>query len=457
MWNLAILLVAEFILLILAFLLFDQDVFSPSVIMCTMFFISTMIALFKVEDWNIDYELKATLIIFSGIVAFILAEFQMKLKFGNSRQNMVEMPHELGLIRVSTAKLLFLLLFDLIVCYLYFLKIRNLVGGGSSLGAIFAAYRRLGISKNQSSDIESVKGIVQQLVKIVRASGYATSYIFINNILNGNEKKINKVLYILIILVSIAPAIMMASRGDIIKLFAAIFVETYILWNQKKGWQINLSWKFIMRALAILIIGIPVFYYSAELLGRSTKLALFDYAAAYLGKSIELFDLYIKNPTERINFGEETFVGLKKVLAYVGIGKASNLSNLEFRNVGGGYGNIYTFFRRPYHDFGIVGMWIFTMCVSVFFSYMYYGKIKNRKRNEKTNKWTMVYGYLFYWILISSLDQYSQTYISAGTAIIIVLILLIYDLLTRVKFTYGNKSSYKEGYGVSGEKKVIKN
>ncbi len=105
---------------------------------------------------------------------------------------------------------------------------------------------------------------------------------------------------------------------------------------------------------------------------------------------------------------------------------------MEFRPLGIGFNNVYTFFRRPLHDFGLVGMYLFTAFVAVLFAYIYYGKIKYRDY-VKAEKWTLLLGYLYYWIVCSSIVQYSVAYISYGTVSTLIVIFLIFYYLVNGK------------------------
>lgn len=68
-------------------------------------------------------------------------------------------------------------------------------------------------------------------------------------------------------------------------------------------------------------------------------------------------------------------------------------------------------------------MLIFTALVAIFFAWMYWGKIKGNKKRRCVNYWSLTYGYFFYWIFCSSMDQYSQTFISIGAMVKITMIL----------------------------------
>ena len=146
-------------------------------------------------------------------------------------------------------------------------------------------------------------------------------------------------------IMSLLPSIMSAGRSGILRLTCAFLIEYYIVWHQKVGWNRNLSWKYIKYGLIGLVIAIPSFYYSAELLGRKPGAPLFDYMSEYLGASIQLFNLYIKEPVARNMMGEESLFSVLKVLHFLGLCDASTSYNLEFRSLVTVSSNVYTFFR----------------------------------------------------------------------------------------------------------------
>lgn len=432
-----LLLFFELVLFFMAYVLSENDIMAPSVMMTIMFLISTIFAISNITTWNIDYSFTSTMIISSGIFVFIIAELLFRHFFCQKKNSCVQtQTNDFYSYSVSNWMILSLIIFNIAVSYWYFVSIRRAVGGGSGLANIFVSYRRLGVSNLANSESESINIILNQLLKIVKASGFISAYLYINDFFMGRKKFLKSISLILVIISSLLPAIMIASRAEMLKFVSAILIEIYILWNQKKGWRKKVFWKFIKIGLLCLFIGIPGFYYLANLLGRgSTQLGIIDYAAEYIGSSICMFDLYIKDPIASGSFGEETLVGVRKVLGALGIQSASSSSNLEFRHLGMGVSrsNVYTFFRRPLHDYGFIGMYIFTIVIAFLFAWIYYGKIKGEKRTRKVDKWVLVYGYLYYWMVSSSILQYSSSYISMGTVMILTIILLGFDIMTKVK------------------------
>lgn len=420
----------------MAFYVTGNDIMAPSVIMCIMFSISTGFTLLNVKKWNINFSIDACILLISGILVFILAETFFRNLFCNQLcgyKRIVEY-HDVVGYYVATWKLILLLSFNIVVCILYLQEIINTVGkSATNLSSYFVAYRRIGISSLSSNRTSGVQGILRPMLWVVTASGYVSIYIFINNWIAKCGKFYKQILLICILMLSAFSTIMSGGRTGILRLSSSFLITYYIIWHQQHGWAKCLSWKYIKLGIAGIAIGIPGFYYSLGMLGRTTNETLGDYASHYLGSSIELFNQYIANPVERISWGEESLFSLKKVLNFLGLGNASVFYNLEFRQCGTSPSNVYTFFRRPLHDFGIFGMYIFVSLIAFLFAWMYFKKIKYRKK-ANTVLWVLLYGYLYYWMVCSSIVQYSVNYISAGTVITVIIIMCEFKFMTSNRF-----------------------
>lgn len=441
--KLILLVIFEFALFLIAFYFSGNDIMAPSVLMVIMFLISTLVALMNATSWNVDYSMTSVIIIVTGLFVFILSEVMFRyLICGQLRgREIIDNSYETECIQVSSWKLNILIIIDALICFSFLRIIIKTVGSLSNLTAYFVVYRRLGIASLAESGESMTSGYINHLLKIVSASGYVSVYLLANNLITKKAKVIDIFKYILIIVLSVMPSVMTGGRTGALKILSAFLIIYYIVWHQKNGWSRNLSWKYVKYGLIILVIGSTLFYYSLNILGRVTERSLFDYASRYLGSSICMFDLYLKEPVETKMFGEESLFSLRKIIHFLGFGENSTSYNLEFRYMGNGKSNVYTFFRRPYHDFGLVGMYIFTAFVACLFSYIYFKNIKN-KPPKNCAGWVLLMGYLYYWIVVSSIVQYSSAYISAGTVTTFTLVIVLYYFLTT-KFISATKVKVK--------------
>lgn len=425
--ELIFLLLMEIFLFVIAFALSGKDIMAPSVMMCAMFILSTFVALINAKNWTINYSIEASLIIITGLFAFIAGEvlyrfyFCRQLRSNQSIENISSATYH-----IKGWKLNILILLAVVVNGWNLLTIIESVGFSINLSSYFIAYRRLATTNLAKTGQSMNSGILSLLLKINTASGYLCAFFLVNCMINKTKNKIEKLKFIFIIVLSLLPSIMSGGRSGVLRMASAILIEYYIVWHQKNGWNRNLSWRYMRYAIISLAVGIPLFYYSMPLLGRTLPKSMFAYVSEYLGSSIHLFNLYVKSPVKRILIGEESLFSVLKVLHYLGLSKASTSYNLEFRYINNKQqSNVYTFFRRPLHDFGLFGMYAFTILIAFFFAWMYFKKIKYKDKT-KSEFWVFLYGYLYYWIILSPIDQYSMAYISAGTVFIMFFTYLLY-------------------------------
>ena len=92
-----------------------------------------------------------------------------------------------------------------------------------------------------------------------------------------------------------------------------------------------------------------------ELFGRSTNCTMLDHVTIYISAPITHFYQFIEDPPIEIQyFAQETLAGLNNLLFKLHLRDAKYLALLEMRTICGYTSNIYTFFRRSYHDFELI-------------------------------------------------------------------------------------------------------
>lgn len=459
--NIFLLFGIEMILFLAAFIISNQDIMAPSVMMCVMFIVSTMVAILNIDNWLIDYDMRTVFILFSGILSFIIVEtivstiYQTR-RFNNNYRSQRAYP--IKDINIQPCLIIIIISFNLLVIYRYYTELRRIVGAyGGSLQNVILSYRKITTSlvTRSSATVQMTSLFLNQCLKVVTATGYIVGYILLREKIFFGRVGKKGVLYIIVVITSFAPVLLGGGRGGIIEYICAMLIASYILWNAKYEWKIIFSWKYIKIGFAVLLIGIPAFYYALLLLGRTTDKALFDYTSLYLGGSIQHINQYIQEnglTPQAAYWGEETFRGIYAVLNKFGISVPMKNVHLEFRRLNNRtMGNVYTFFRRPLHDFGPMGMCIFSGGVSFVYSWIYYGKIKNHRYSQKSDYIIILYSFFYNEIVYASIDQKAQYMLSMNNAIVVVIILLGYFGLTHIRIVWGKKRykyTSRKGYAV---------
>lgn len=403
-----------FLLTIFYFFAFIQDLIAPPVVMSVMFLISSVFALVNSKNWNIEYSGIAYILIISGIIIFSIPLMALKSPNFNTEIKIAD-----RLIDIQFWKIALTIIIDLFILYLYRKEIYNLVLSNGYTGSNIQWFFRNATSYEGEL---TVRTFIRVLIRVIDVSAYIFGYTFINNFLIYRHKRPKDILLLVPLLIFISKTLISGGRQDIIKILIAYVIMMYIQQKRKVGWNRVISHKYIHLGFVGLIAGIPAFYYSLFLAGRSTTRTLFESVSTYLGGSIQHFNQYIENPLDPGEvFGSETLVPILNILGEMGLVNYRSTIHLEFRTLGVTVGNVYTFFRRPLHDFGLVGMYVFVFAVGAFFA-IYYLVLRKKQVGFNLDIHTIIYSYVFYWIFLSSIEQYSFTMISLYTLVFIVLV-----------------------------------
>lgn len=419
-----VLFIIEILLLLLTYYIMRRDIFRPSILMIAMFTFSTFIAILNVINWNIDYLPQTIGILALGFLCAVIADYCMFYIYKNagSRAQILEVLY------TKHWKIMLVIFFDLVALILYYQEIRRLaILDGYVAGANLLWHFR-NITSLEAE--ESVNGFVSLLIKMMDAFGYVFTFAFIQNFLSKKIKLKKYIIYIVPILLFAAKVLMGSGRQELLRWAAYTLVTSYILYQYRYGWKKSISSKYIRRALVIMPVALILFYLATNVIGRGTSRTFFQYISTYAGGSIQHFNQYIMDPSldTETHFGAETFPGIYSFLNRIGLTDYTRSVHLEMRRLGVTQGNIYTFFRRPYHDFGLFGMCLMTFLVVLAFSWKY-SSFKTKKLNRKTNYSIICYGYLFYWIVLASIENYSIGSISLGTVMTLILVKFAYVFL----------------------------
>lgn len=431
MGNLLVLLIALLILFIVFYFISGRDILSPPIIMTAMFIFSTVFALVNTKEWNIQYDIRSCFILVTGIVAFFIPyEIVYMVR---SRYKISSKTYGARILSVSKGKWLLTIMLDIIILFIYGSAIINLVRSTGYVGTnIQWQYRNM----TGTEGTEYLSGMVRFLIRFIDVTSLIGSYIFINNVMVYKKRIRNNLYYLVPAFLYCIKSLMGGGRQDLLRLLAFFIVASYILNHKKTGWEKNISFKYIVIGIITFIVILPLFYYALTLTGRSTTRTMFQSISTYVGGSIQHFNQYVMEPSEKSKyFGSESLTPILNILGRLEIIDYQETVHLEFRKLGVTSGNIYTFFRRPLHDFGILGMYIFTMMVSLFFSIYYLLHIKYSNLTGKKDLTIIVYSYLIYWIVMSSIEQYSMIVLSAQTVLIIGLLIVMWHFYFNVEIS----------------------
>ena len=418
------LLIVELLLYLIAYYSTNRDIFRPSTVMLGVFIISTSIACANVVNWNIDFSPKTLFILSLGLLSATLTDILIFRRC--SKKKNVERG-AISPLSISNKLVLLITVIEIISLFLYYGEIIRLayLDGYESGANLLWHFRN--ITSYQAE--ERVSWYITVLIRSIDALAYIFAFAFIKNILAG--KKWTKQLPLLgPVVIFVIKVLMSSGRQDILRLVAFSLIASAILYSFFNGWEKSYTKKYckiLMITIPIVLIG---FYLATNLIGRSTSRSFYEYITTYVGGSIQQFNQYVCDPSlsEETHFGAETFPAIYSVLHRFGLVDYVRPVHLELRQLGVTSGNVYTFFRRPLHDFGLVGMLIMTIVVVGLFSY-WYSTFSKRKITRNTDLSIIIFSYLYYWIVLSSIENYSIGIVSAGSLFTVISITVMYRIL----------------------------
>lgn len=209
-------------------------------------------------------------------------------------------------------------------------------------------------------DLLQIPFYVRQMGSYTSIVAYLTVWLLV--IMSISEKKNRRILRILLIvhlMFTFVDGMLSGSKAPILGIIMLFAVSFFFVFYAKRG-NFNLSRKFFVRGLVVLVVLASLFRGLSMVIGRNvSERSNWDLLAEYCGAEIKNFDLYLQQNSKRRNsaiWGENTFHSF-----YSEINPNFERENGEFQYVGDYIlGNVYTQFRPFHEDFGIVG--IFTMC-----------------------------------------------------------------------------------------------
>ncbi len=417
-------------LIIMIEYIFLKNLISISFIFTFSFLVGAICLLANVKVWNVQLNVECIgLILFTVLIAFVSENLIKNYIFNRIHRKVWKRTYETLYIKTFILVLFFCFaVIELILYWREVSRIAVIAYANGYNGSVLFNYRQITAHDNILTSSQMMNSYVVQGQKIITVFAYILVYIFLNNRILANDKTKKNFLYLIGLIPFVIITIFSASRIAILRIIIYILILCFIMTSEKKGWKFHIRFGLFIK---LLIIGISVllgFVYLGTVVGRNTSLTAFQTISVYLGAPIFLLNLYLKDPIPNTNiFGEECFCNLYQ--SFYKLGLVSNYADFqtEFRSSNGILlGNIYTFIRRPFHDFGIIGLAIVVFIVVSIFSFVFYNYIYKRQVNMKI---VIFFAYYYYIIGLSVIDFCVYSEISLGNVINIILFLLILNIV----------------------------
>lgn len=383
-----------------SFKLSKGDCFNLPFLLIAGYFVSAFCCLYNKKNWAVDLSFYTLIIIMVGILSFmigsavgdriILKHTSNQLHTGNRCVDIYQIVHA----GESYWKLLVVCLFDLAVIYFLYKDIVRIAGiRVVSWGNLFYNFR-----SNLADDSLNVgySSFVNFGLRVTRPFAYLYAVILIGNCVDPTVTRRKKVrlFYGIPILLYAFQVILQGHRIPLIGLIIAFVFLIYYFKQYNCGWKMKLKVTTALRIIVFFSFICIGFYYVKFFIGKLQESnGVIYYITNYLGGSLQLLDMYLKDPMDN---GHETFAAvvdsLKRFGLFTGV-KTVVQHEYRYASTGIYIGNVYTGFRNYYNDYGVIGVCFFSAFLGFIFSNFY-------KHLRKIQNWTI--NGLFTLILYSS-------------------------------------------------------
>ena len=228
----------------LAYTFNGYDILSPSVIFCTMFFLSISFALLNKDTWNIEYSFKTYCVLSSGILVFVLSEVFMRSIFLKRSTQLVNFEklyvQKQRLIEIESWKIFFASAFGAVMLFFQYREVVRIATlGGYSGQQLMTYYRTITAYTTDASVDVQMNAIISHLLKVADAMAFGFAYGFVNNVLTWKQYKIKNYFYLIPVLLYVFRTFLTGARTGLLRLLTVVIVSSYISvsYTHLFGWR----------------------------------------------------------------------------------------------------------------------------------------------------------------------------------------------------------------------------
>lgn len=399
-------------LVMISYYVGNRDISNPVFICIAAFWLSVVSASYNVTIWNMQLSDKTVLLIILSLLSMIMfGGIGLKIRTNGTYSHLKQ---EIQYINIKTYKIVIILILGIISTYFYINNIiriasKNGYVSGDGFTTLLVYYRNAAHFYSTNID-NAIKPLTSYMMELYKVSAHIVTYVGINNLIVSKRKDRKKcfIFFSPTILYAIS-TILSAGRMRLLQLFIYIAIVSMILYKKKNGWNKKFSIKALFKILMSILAIFIGFVAIRGIIGRNSSTAPLYYFTSYSGGSIELLDLFIKDPVPSSDiWGKETFYSIYNFLGRklsIPEWRYEFAKEFRFSSSGVEVGNVYTALRCFYYDFGfwgcVISSGIFGFIYSLFYKY-----IKSKRFNTKIDLSIIIYAYIFYAMAMFGINYY---------------------------------------------------
>lgn len=429
------------LLLSIAYRRFNHDLLSPTVISCSVFCFSVLLAIIGLLSWNDQSVLNSySLIIYiTGLSAFFCGEIVARKIYTKKHPSKKKTSYKIRFIDINRYLYVGTIFFIILTITLLILEIKRVCSAygfeANSLPELLASYR----SKSPLFSASMLQGgtdinfIVKQMKKIIDVLSLIFTYLTINNFLyekDAKSKLITLIKFAAPVILCCAASLLTSGRSLLMHILVTA-VMTALLYvyqvHQTKIRQLNR--KIIIVLAMVICISLAGFYAILPLVGRSAGNSKFvDYISFYLGTPLPSLNSKTSSLKKNANDlpGEKTFTNVYYTLNHYKLIKYTKPSASDWTRHGNFSSNVYSSFYPMYYDFGIIGVLILQFGFGLCISYIYLNV-----RYQKNRLLFIIYCFYSYILIDQIRGEAFYSLLSSSTIVYIVLIAIAYSVYIR--------------------------
>lgn len=385
MFELFFLLILLLFLMFLTYASFNKDFFSPSFLICALFFVSCLFAILGNFKWEVEVNMLAIIAIVLGILCIFIGESLARKVY--IRNEAININKPVG-VKIRKNTLFFVIVFEAILLVLYYRRMLEIATSIGYTGINLIQFIRVA-TVNESIKVGTTFTV---LLGVFGATSYICILAIINSVINKQLKKdlFDNLLLLIPIIFNILVCILSGARSGIIKLFVVSLMMLFCKFKDRAQ-KINMIKILLISAISVFVL-LFVFTRMGMLTKKVNSSNIFDAIYKYVGSSIVALSCWFDKFSSSTYFGQESFWGIRYLLNMIFPNVEAGSPFLESVVFPGGDGsNIYTGFRAYIADFGWFGLII--ICIILGYVYGYFYKKMIRKPSPLI---IILYSFFFY-------------------------------------------------------------
>ena len=415
------------------------DYFNLTLIFLAGYLLSAICCLYNATTWGVDLHPKTIFILFLGMVAFMCGCYLGKRTGKKSAITVGARNNLLDVIQRGDGKwkLIIVIIFDICMIFLLYRDIVRIASANMvSWGNLFYNFR----SNLGNDNLDVGYSIVVNLgLRITKPLAYIYAAIFAERVVSSGNKNsiISKAIYLLPVIIYAFQVILQGYRIQLVAVIIALIFDLFFFSQIVYEWKARINFKIAVRVCIFFILVCIGFYYVKFFIGKLQESnGVIAYVTNYFGGSLQLFDMYLENPSPK---GYETFAALVDSLKEFGLFDGiETVVQHEHRSASTGIyiGNVYTGFRNYYNDYGIIGVLFFSTLYGYIFS-KWYRTLKMKKVWKCNAVFSfLLYSYFLYTVVFHFFTDYFFALMGVGWCVNILIFYMIAIFIFKIRIRW---------------------